>query len=98
MADGRPARHAEGHEGDAVDHCLRSGKTQAGCAADLGIPKRTLGKWVRVRKLTEPERAKVEETRELRKEAGRLRTENEFPKEAAALLPASQAQAKGCDW
>ena len=45
MADGRPARHAKGHEGDAVDHCLRSGKTQAGCAADLGIPKRTLGKW-----------------------------------------------------
>lgn len=101
MADGRPgrpAKHAKGHEGDAVDHCLRSGKTQAGCAADLGIPKRTLGKWARARKLTEPERAKVEETRELRKEAGRLRTGNEFPKEAAALLPASQAQARGCDW
>lgn len=98
MADGRPARHAKGHEGDAVDHCLRSGKTQAGCAADLGIPKRTLGKWVRARKPAGPKRAKVEETRELRKEAGRLRTENEFPKEAAALLPASQAQARGCDW
>ena len=98
MADGRPARHAKGHGGDAVDHCLRSGKTQAGCAADLGIPKRTLGKWVRARKPAGPKRAKVEETRELRKEAGRLRTENEFPKEAAALLPASQAQARGCDW
>lgn len=98
MADGRPARHAKGHGGDAVDHCLRSGRTQAGCAADLGIPKRTLGRWARARRPAWPRRAKVEETRELRKEAGRLRTENEFPKEAAALLPASQAQARGCDW
>ena len=98
MADGRPARHAKGHGGDAVDHCLRSGRTQAGCAADLGIPKRTLGRWARARRPAWPKRAKVEETRELRKEAGRLRTENEFPKEAAALLPASQAQARGCDW
>ena len=63
MADGRPARHAKGHGGDAVDHCLRSGKTQAGCAADLGIPKRTLGKWVRARKPAGPKRAKVEGTR-----------------------------------
>ena len=90
MADGRPgrpAKYTKGHEDNAVDYYLQSGKTQAGCAADLGIPKRTLGKWVRARKPAEPERAKVEETREPHEEVERLRIKNEFLKKQPPSSP-----------
>lgn len=93
MADGkpgRPAKYTEEYKRNAVDYYLQSGRTQRQCAADLGIPHRTLGKWIQARRLTEPERAQADEVRALRKEVERLRMENDFLKKAATFFAASQ--------
>ena len=87
---GRPAKYTEEYKGNAVDYYLQSGKTQRECADDLGIPRKTLGKWVQARSLTEPERAKADEIRELRREVERLRMENDFLKKAATFFAANQ--------
>ena len=87
---GRPAKYTEEYKGNAVDYYLQSGKTQRECADDLGIPRKTLGKWVQARNLTEPERARADEIRELRKEVERLRMENDFLKKAATFFAANQ--------
>ena len=87
---GRPAKYTKEYKDNAVDYYLQSGKTQRECADDLGIPHRTLGKWVQARQLTEPERARADEIRELRKEVERLRMENDFLKKAATFFAASQ--------
>ena len=87
---GRPAKYTEEYKGNAVDYYLQSGKTQRECADNLGVPHRTLGKWVQTRQLTEPERARADEIRELRKEVERLRMGNGFLKKAATFFAASQ--------
>ena len=87
---GRPAKYTEEYKRNAVDYYLQSGKTQRECVDDLGVPHRTLGKWVQARQLTEPERARADEIRELRKEVERLRMGNGFLKKAATFFAASQ--------
>lgn len=87
---GRPAKYTEEFKRNAVDYYLQSGKTQRECADDLGIPHRTIGKWVQARTLTEPERAQADEIRALRKEVERLKMENDFLKKAATFFAASQ--------
>ena len=87
---GRPAKYTEEHKRNVVNYYLQSGKTQRECADDLGVPHRTLGKWVQARQLTEPERARADEIRELRKEVERLRMGNGFLKKAATFFAASQ--------
>ena len=87
---GRPAKYTEEFKRNAVDYYLHSGKTQRECADDIGIPHRTLGKWVQARQLTEPERDKAGEIRALRREVERLRLENEFLKKAATFFAANQ--------
>ena len=54
---GRPAKYSPEFKANAVDYVLSTGKTYAAAAADLGVPERTLGKWVQARRLSEPERA-----------------------------------------
>lgn len=93
MADGkpgRPAKYTREYKDNAVDYYLRSGKTQRECAEDLGVPHRTLGKWVQARVLTEPERAQADEVRALRREVERLKMENDFLKKAATFFAAGQ--------
>ena len=93
MADGRPGRpkkYSDEYRTNAVDYYLQSGKTQRQCAEDLGIPLRTLTKWIQARTLTAPERERADEIRALRKEVEQLRTENEFLKKAAAFFAANQ--------
>ena len=87
---GRPAKYSPEFKDNAVDYALASGKTHRECAADLGIPERTLGKWVQARRLSAPERAAAEEARALRREVERLRQENEFLKKAAAFFAANR--------
>ena len=93
MADGkpgRPAKYTDEYKRNAVDYYLQSGRTQRECADDLGVPHRTLGKWVQARKLTAPERAQAEEVRSLRREVERLKMENDFLKKAATFFAASR--------
>ena len=87
---GRPAKYSKEFKENAVDYTISSGKTYAQAAADLGVPERTLGKWVQARKLSEPERAAAEEAKALRKEVERLRQENEFLKKAATFFAANR--------
>ena len=87
---GRPAKYSPEFKQNAVDYALASGKTYRECAEDLGVPERTLGKWVQARRLSEPERAAAEEARALRKEVERLRMENEFLKKAAVFFAANR--------
>jgi len=93
MADGKPGRpkkYTDEFKANAVDYVLSTGKTYAEAGADLGVPKRTIGKWVRARRLSEPERAAADEAKRLRRENERLREENEFLKKAATFFAASQ--------
>lgn len=53
---GRPAKYTPEFKDNAVDYVLASGKTRRECAGDLGVPERTLGKWVQARRLSEPDR------------------------------------------
>lgn len=87
---GRPQKYSPEFKRNAVDYYLSSGKTQRECADDLGVPHRTIGKWIQARHLAEPERAAAEELRRLRRENERLREENEFLKKAATFFAASQ--------
>ena len=43
---GRPAKYTEEYKRNAVDYYLQSGKSQRECASDLGIPHKTLSRWV----------------------------------------------------
>ena len=89
MADGKPGRpkkYTDEFKANAVDYVLSTGKTYAEAGADLGVPKRTIGKWVRARRLSEPERAAADEAKRLRRENERLREENEFLKKSRDLL------------
>jgi len=93
MADGKPGRprkYTDEFKANAVDYYLQSGKSQRECASDLGIPERSLAKWVQARKLTEPEKAQADEVRQLRREVERLTKENEFLKKAASFFAANQ--------
>lgn len=95
MADGkpgRPAKYTREYKDNAVDYYLQSGKTQRECADDLGVPHRTLGKWVQARKLTEPERAQADEIRALRKEVERLKMENDFLKKQRPSSPRTNSR------
>ena len=47
---GRPAKYSPEFKQNAVDYALASGKTYRECAEDLGVPERTLGKWVQARR------------------------------------------------
>ena len=87
---GRPAKYTPEFKDNAVDYALASGKTYRECTGDLGVPERTLGKWVQARRLSEPERRAAEEVRELRREVERLRIENEFLKKAATFFAANR--------
>ena len=87
---GRPAKYSPEFKKNAVDYCLASGKTHRECAEDLGVPVRSLSKWVQARRLTDPERAAADELKRLRKENESLRQENEFLKKAATFFAASQ--------
>lgn len=87
---GRPAKYTPEFKDNAVDYVLATGKTHRECAEDLGVPARTLGKWVQARRLTEPERRAADEARELRREVERLRAENEFLKKAATFFAANR--------
>lgn len=89
---GRPAKYSKEFKDNAVDYTISSGKTYAQAAADLGVPERTLGKWVQARRLSEPERAAAEEAKALRREVERLRQENEFLKK-----PRPSSQPTGSD-
>lgn len=84
---GRPAKCTDEYKRNAVDYYLQSGKSQRECAGDLGIPHKTLSRWVRDRDLSDEEREAAAELRELRREVERLRVENEFLKKAAVILP-----------
>ena len=87
---GRPAKYTEEFKANAVDYYLQSGKTQRECADDLGVPHRTIGKWIQARGLTDDERSQAAEVRALRKEVERLRMENEFLKKAASFFAVNQ--------
>ena len=87
---GRPAKYTEEFKANAVDYYLQSGKTRRECADDLGVPHRTIGKWIQARGLTDDERSQAAEVRALRKEVERLRMENEFLKKAASFFAANQ--------
>ena len=87
---GRPAKYSPEFKENAVDYAIASGKIYAAAAADLGVPERTLGKWVQARRLSAPERAAAEEAKALRKEVERLRQENEFLKKAATFFAANR--------
>lgn len=84
---GRPAKYTEEFKANAVDYYLQSGKTQRECADDLGVPHRTIGKWIQARGLTDDERSQAAEVRALRKEVERLRMENEFLKKRPPSSP-----------
>lgn len=51
---GRPAKYSPEFKDNVVDYALASGKTYRECAEDLGVPERTLGKWVQARRLSSP--------------------------------------------
>ena len=87
---GRPAKYTPEFKRNAVDYCLASGKTQRECAEDLGIPRKSLSKWIQDSEAGVAERAAAEELRALRKEVERLRMENEFLKKAATFFAANQ--------
>lgn len=88
---GRPAKYTAEFKANAIDYYLQSGRSQAECASDLGIPRRSLGRWIQERRESHPDGAGPDEVRELRKEVERLRLENEFLKKAAAFFAAAQA-------
>lgn len=87
---GRPAKYTPEFKRNAVDYYLASGKAQRECADDLGIPRRSLARWVQESAAGGPERAAAEEVRALRREVERLRMENEFLKKAATFFAANQ--------
>ena len=72
---GRPVKYTDGFKKNAVDFCLSSGRTQAEIADDLGIPRKTLGKWVQAARKDEPGREAAGEVRKLRREVERLQKE-----------------------
>ena len=93
MADGkpgRPAKYTQEFKDNAVEYYRSTGKTQREAACDLGVPPRTLGKWVQASGATDEQRRAADEARELRRENERLREENEFLKKAAAFFAAGQ--------
>lgn len=93
MADGKPGRppkYSQEFKQNAVQYYFSTGKTQREAAEDLGVPARTLGKWVQASGASDEERRAAEELRELRKENERLRQENEFLKKAATFFAANQ--------
>ena len=78
---GRPVKYTDGFKKNAVDFYLSSGRTQAEIAQaeiadDLGIPRKTLGKWVQAARKDEPGRESAGEIRKLRREVERLQEEN----------------------
>lgn len=85
---GRPATYTPEYKRNAVDYYLSTGKTQREVAEELGIPKRTLGKWVQALSPESAERQLADELRSLRSEVARLEKENEFLKKAAAFFAA----------
>lgn len=87
---GRPQKYTPEFKANATDYVIATGKTYAEAASDLGVPERTLGKWMQARRQSEPERAALEEMRALRRENDRLRQENEFLKKAATFFAANQ--------
>lgn len=94
---GRPSKYTDEFKRNAVDYYLASGKTQSEVAADLGIPRKTLGKWVQATSASDPTREAGEEVRRLRREVERLREENEFLKKAAAFFAAGQGARSSSD-
>lgn len=85
---GRPAAYTPEYKRNAVDYYLSTGKTQREVAGELGIPQRTLGKWVQALAPDSAERQLADELRSLRAEVARLEKENEFLKKAAAFFAA----------
>lgn len=83
---GRPVKHTDGFKKNAVDFYLSSGRTQAEIADDLGIPRKTLGKWVQAARKDEPGREAAGEIRKLRREVERLQEENALNSSTAARL------------
>ena len=94
---GRPVKYTDEFKKNAVDFCLSSGRTQAEIADDLGIPRKTLGKWVQAARKDEPGREAAGEIRKLRREVERLQEENAFLKKAAAFFAASQDATSSSD-
>lgn len=85
---GRPAKYTPEYKKNTVDYYLSTGKTQKEVADELGIPPRTLGKWVQELSPESAERQLADEIRTLRAQVARLEKENEFLKKAAAFFAA----------
>lgn len=85
---GRPPKYTEEFKRNALNYYLSSGKTQRECAEEMGVPRRTFGRWVA--EAGDPERSAAAEARALRKEVERLRQENEFLKKAATFFAANR--------
>ena len=89
---GRPAKYTPEFKRNAVEYYFASGKTQRECADDLGIPRKSIARWIHESGAgaTDEQRAASEEVRALRREVERLEMENEFLKKAAAFFAANQ--------
>jgi transposase len=88
----RRRRFSPQFKAEAVQLVIETGKPIAEVARDLGVNDGTLGNWVKVWRDANPERepklSPVERAcmNELEEENRRLRTENEFLKNAAAFF------------
>lgn len=89
---GRPVKYTDAFKKNAVDFYLGSGRTQAEIADDLGMPRKTLGKWVQAARKDEPGREAADEIRRLRREVERLQEENAFLKKQQPSSPPARTR------
>ena len=89
--DRKPAKYTDEYKRNAVIYYRQTGKTQKECADDLGIPQKTLEKWIGAARATDPKgSAEADELRNLKEENARLKEENALLREFAAFyLPSS---------
>lgn len=88
------SKYTDEYRRETADYVISTGRPVSEMAGELGINKKTLGRWVKDRRDrlsgAKPTREEEAEAREMRRRIRELEAENEFLKKAAAFFARDQ--------